>query len=273
MTASTTGWAQAVALLAHQVEPPVLMFDYDGTLAPFVVDRHLARPYPWVADLLTRLRRETLARVVIVSGRPVSDVVRLLPVAPPPEIWGCHGWERRGEDGALVTGKLTRQQRAGLDAGRRWLEEAGLVESMEPKPASLAVHWRGVAAAGQRALEQQIRGAWEPLAQSADLELHPFDGGLELRAGDFSKADAVTTLRGEVPSGAPLGYLGDDLTDEDAFRALGRGDLGILVRQRHRPTAASLWLRPPEELQRFLEELLAAVQARHPRDPSRGGQT
>ena len=48
-------------------------------------------------------------------------------------------------------------------------------------------------------------------------------------------------------------YLGDDLTDEDAFKAVeGRG-LGILVRKQWRSTAAAAWLKPPEELIRFLE--------------------
>ncbi len=272
MSNGPTKWSEAVARLASQAKPPLLMFDYDGTLAPFVVDRNQARPYPWVANILTRLRRETLARVVIVSGRPVADVVRLLPVSPPPEIWGCHGWERRTEEGTKVTGGLSPSQQQGLDSGRQWLERSGFAERMELKPASLAVHWRGAATTEQRELERHVRQAWEPLYRRAGLELHVFDGGLELRLPDTSKADAVTTLRDEVACGTPLGYFGDDLTDEDAFRVLGDGDLGILVRDQYRATAASLWLRPPEELHRFLEALLTAIQVSHSRDEPIGGE-
>ena len=49
-----------------------------------------------------------------------------------------------------------------------------------------------------------------------------------------------------------MAYLGDDLTDEDAFRAVATRGLGILVRQELRKTAAVAWLRPPEELLDFL---------------------
>jgi trehalose-phosphatase len=53
---------------------------------------------------------------------------------------------------------------------------------------------------------------------------------------------------------AVLTYLGDDLTDEDAFNALhGRG-LSVLVRGSQRKTAADLWIKPPQELLQFLEK-------------------
>ena len=66
----------------------------------------------------------------------------------------------------------------------------------------------------------------------------------------------------DVLSGAPPGtvaaYLGDDLTDEDAFRALPEGALGVLVREELRPTDAGAWVRPPEGLLDFLDRWLAA---------------
>jgi len=54
-------------------------------------------------------------------------------------------------------------------------------------------------------------------------------------------------------------YIGDDRTDEDAFRALEKSGTGILVSQQPRPTAASYSLKDPTEVERFLRELVAAL--------------
>jgi trehalose-6-phosphatase len=62
----------------------------------------------------------------------------------------------------------------------------------------------------------------------------------------------MRTILGELGAGAVAAYLGDDLTDEDAFVAIkGRG-LAALVRAEARPTAADIRLRPPDELLAFL---------------------
>ncbi|MBU1936081.1 trehalose-phosphatase, partial [bacterium] len=53
--------------------------------------------------------------------------------------------------------------------------------------------------------------------------------------------------------GATVAYLGDDLTDEDAFRVLKGKGLGVLVRPEFRPTTADLWLQPPDDLIEFLK--------------------
>jgi len=58
-----------------------------------------------------------------------------------------------------------------------------------------------------------------------------------------------------------VAYLGDDLTDEDAFAAMGNRGLSILVRGEVRRSCARFWLRPPEELLHFLDEWIAASQS------------
>ena len=87
-----------------------------------------------------------------------------------------------------------------------------------------------------------------------------FDGGMELRVTGVDKGTAVRQVLADTRSshadGALLAYLGDDMTDEDAFRALGDEGFSILVRDQLRPTAAGSWLRPPGELLRFLERWL-----------------
>jgi len=80
-------------------------------------------------------------------------------------------------------------------------------------------------------------------------------GGLELRVVGIDKGRAVDQILAGSPPEAAAAYLGDDLTDEDAFAALsGRGErvLTVLVREEWRPTRAEVWLRPPGGLLAFL---------------------
>jgi hypothetical protein len=97
------------------------------------------------------------------------------------------------------------------------------------------------------------------------LAWHDFDGGIELRAAGRNKGDVVRTLAAEAGPDAALAYLGDDLTDEDAFRAMPDHGAAVLVRERLRPTAANLWVRPPAELLAFLGRWHAASRG-HPRE-------
>lgn len=100
------------------------------------------------------------------------------------------------------------------------------------------------------------------LVEKGGLELLEFDGGVELRVSGRNKGSVVREVLAEEPTDAAVAYLGDDWTDEDAFRALrGRG-LGVLVRDELRPTAAELWIRPPHQLVEFLDRWRAALSAR-----------
>ena len=73
---------------------PLLLLDYDGTLAPFRVDRFLARPWAGVRELLTRIQQQGRTRMAIISGRSAHEIRPLLGIDPPFEVWGLHGAER-----------------------------------------------------------------------------------------------------------------------------------------------------------------------------------
>ncbi|HMQ30842.1 MAG TPA: trehalose-phosphatase [Chloroflexaceae bacterium] len=237
---------------------PLLMLDYDGTLAPFKVERDSAAPYPGVREALNRIVAGR-SRVVVVTGRAAHSLRPLLGLDHPVEVWGSHGAERLAPDGAYTPAALPPDAAAGLAEAADWLEEAGLAERCERKPTAVAVHWRGLDEAQAARLAALAEPAWAAIARRSRLELRPFDGGLELRAAGFDKGRAVNTLVEETGPGAAAAFLGDDLTDEHAFAALrGRG-LTILVRPAYRQTAAELWLRPPGELLRFLGRWQAAT--------------
>jgi trehalose 6-phosphate phosphatase len=232
----------------------VLMLDYDGTLAPFRVRPELATPYSGVVELLDALVAQPGTRVVIVSGRRAAEVAALLPLRQSIEIWGAHGWERRDADGSTQVQEPAEDVREALA-----LAEAGVAEvrwagaRLERKPASLAVHWRGLPVLTAAKVRAGLDNAWQPLVEKGMLEPLPFDGGLELRARGTNKQHAVKAVLSGTSPDAATAYLGDDVTDEDAFRAVKKQGLAVLVRAEYRETAADLWIRPPRELLAFME--------------------
>lgn len=239
----------------------VLMLDYDGTLAPFRLARDQARPYPGVRERLAALLEAHRTRVVLISGRTAREVLALASVQPAPEVWGTHGWERLGPDGDYALAPLPPQAAAGLEAagaalGGNWPER------LERKPASVAFHLRGMGLQEAEAVQADVQHRWEALAASHGLELHAFDGGIELRVPGRSKGTAVRQLLAESGEAPACAYLGDDRTDEDAFEAIAGRGLGVLVRAELRETAASWWIRPPEELLDFLDQWIAACRQR-----------
>jgi trehalose 6-phosphate phosphatase len=235
----------------------VLLLDYDGTLAPFTVDRSLALPYPNVAERLMRIM-QTGTRVVLISGRPAREVVGLVGIQPHPEIWGSHGVERLRRDDSYEICQIPLQQQAGLSLAVQLLQAVQLDSQTEVKPGSVAVHWRGLTPGQVDEIKSKIRHLWLPVLTEYPLSLLEFDGGLELRVPGCDKGDAIRTILKETSPNAAVAYLGDDQTDEDAFRALkGRG-LTALVRPQSRSTAADIWLRPPQELIEFFDNWLQA---------------
>jgi trehalose-phosphatase len=235
-----------------------LLLDYDGTLAPFCLNRQQALPYPGMTALLQEIIVYGRTRVVIITGRSAHEVIPLLAVHPSPEIWGCHGLERLRPDGTCETRRVEEPVLHALADADRWLRYQGLHNRAEFKTGAVAIHWRGLDEATAAETRGQVLLGWFPIAQSTPMELLEFDGGIEMRMPGLDKGDAVRTILDEIGPEAPVAYLGDDLTDERAFLALGTLGLSVLVRPEWRKTAAALWIRPPEGLWEFLTRWLQA---------------
>ena len=235
-----------------------LLLDYDGILAPFCLNRQQALPYPGMTALLQEIIVNGRTRVVIITGRNAHEVIPLLAVHPSPEIWGCHGLERLRPDGTCEAPRVEEPVLHALADADRWLRYQGLHDRAEFKTAAVAIHWRGLDEATAAEIRGQVLLGWIPIAQSTPMELLEFDGGIEMRMPGRDKGDAVRTILNEIGPEVPVAYLGDDLTDERAFLALGTLGLSVLVRPEWRKTAAALWIRPPEGLREFLARWLQA---------------
>ena len=241
-----------------------LLLDYDGTLAPFRVDRDQARPYVGVKERLAALCRDPAAnhRVIIISGRPCADIVQLLGSDLTIEMWGEHGCERRLRDGSITRNQISAEAKTALEQAADRANKAGWIHSCEIKTSSIALHWRGMAHDQMENLRLNAVDLWQPLTHHTSLMLRPFDGGIELRWGWVNKGDAVQAVIDESPFDSILAYAGDDTTDEDAFAVLDRKGLRILVRAELRDTIADLWLQPPHELLSFLDQWSACTSAK-----------
>jgi trehalose 6-phosphate phosphatase len=239
---------------------PLLLLDYDGTLAPFQVDRHSAHPYPGVVPLLENIISRQRSRVVVITGRPIAELQPLLFPLRDLEIWGSHGLEHLSADGAYCHSAVSPGDAALLSDSESWLSAAGLGDRIEIKPGGVAVHWRGLPAAEIERIQARACEGLTPYSKQAGLKLLEFDGGLELRIAHSDKGDALASILASVDPNAPVAYLGDDITDESAFSALNSRGITILVRSEYRETNAQIWLRPPDELISFLEQWLHCLE-------------
>jgi trehalose-phosphatase len=238
-----------------------LLLDYDGTLAPFQIDRERAYPYPGVLPLLQAIQRSGRTNLIVITGRPIHEVQKLLAPLTGIEIWGAHGLDHLLRDGTRQQIDIDPDLQESLTQAADCLHAEGLSKLMEVKPGGVAVHWRGLSDARIQIVRSTTVEGWRPLTAHDGLKLLEFEGGLELRITRPDKGDAIASILSQLPSDAPVAFLGDDLTDEDGFRRLTNRGLTVLVRSEYRETAAQTWLRPPEELIRFLQQWLSQIAA------------
>lgn len=245
---------------------PVLMLDYDGTLAPFQIDRFHAYPYPGILPLLEAILNTT-TRIIIITGRPIHEVQALLQPLTGIEIWGAHGLDHLLPDGTRRHIEIVPELAALLQQAQEKMKQRSLEHLIEVKPGGVALHWRGLSDETTQAIATQALHDWSDLAQHPGLKLLNFEGGLELRVLRPDKGDAIATVLKQLDRETPVAFLGDDLTDEDGFRVLSNRGLPILVRDEYRETNARAWLKPPEELLLFLEQWLSRTTSTDPIDP------
>lgn len=231
----------------------LLLLDYDGTLAPFVVERDRAVPYPGIEIRLDRLIGSLRTDVIIISGRAINDLMPLLKLEKFPEIWGSHGWESLAPDGRYTLKPFGTEELAGLTDAREYVYKNRLESHLEEKPVSLAIHVRGLDDGKTLDVMRKIKLYWDRIAKDSHLLCDEFDGGIELKVPGFNKGHVVNEILNRFPTPPPAAYLGDDTTDEDAFRALAGKALRVLVRSHETQSAADTRIVPPDELLEFLD--------------------
>lgn len=249
----------------RRAERMLLALDFDGTLAPIVARPDDAALLPEARAALERLVRRADTTIALVSGRALADVRSRAPL-PNAHYAGNHGLEIEGPGVHRIHPEAADSAPA-LAACVRALrqefadEEAVLIED---KTLTLSVHFRLVA---DEAREQAIRDRVARCCGGhAGLRLTAGKKVVEIRPDvpwDKGRATRflVDTLLADAPA-APVLYIGDDRTDEDAFRALGErpgGGLGIRVADEPAPTRADYSVASPGEVAVLLERLREAA--------------
>ena len=230
-----------------------VFLDYDGTLTPIVDHAEDA----WLSHSMRQVLRELAARVpvAILSGRDLDDVRRRVDLDGIVYA-GSHGFDIAGPGFRREFGA---DYLVDLDMAEKELHEP-LDEisgaQLERKRFSIAAHYRNVTENDVPALTQ----TFEAVA-ARHPQLRRIDGKKVfelLPAIEWDKGKAVMwlleALALERETIRPI-YIGDDSTDEDAFRALQQRGIGILVSEQPQPTAAIYSLKNPAEVEGFLRQL------------------
>ncbi len=248
-------WAR-VAAASHRL----LMLDYDGTLAPFEVDRAKAVADRAVLDCVRRLATNGDTRVVVVSGRPVRELLSLLGSLPI-ELVGEHGWEGIRDGKGWQFPLLHRWSSPFAQAATAAIS-SGLGNHLERKRASIVLHTRGLSSSQAREVESFGIRVWAEIALRHGLRLMTASSGVELRVPGRHKGTVVRESVAGCSFGTLPVYVGDDATDEDAFREVRERGVGIRVAHEPRETEASGVLASCTEVGRFLLRWEAVVTLR-----------
>ena len=237
----------------------ILLFDFDGTLAEFDLDP--------AAPVLTQERRDWLTSVStgpgvslgVVSGRRLDDLKRRTRLAPTVYHSGLHGLEIEIDNRRWQHPELGEAHRHIRELAVHLMQVADRLPGsfVEDKSASVAFHVRRVATdkrAEMILLAQREATAWietgrvRPLLGDAVIEFLP---NIRSHKGDALKW-IVADVEARTHCQSWVAFVGDDVTDEDAFRAIQSG-IGVLVGLR--PTAATHQLGSIAEVDRLLRHL------------------
>lgn len=218
MSALPRDLATALTALAGR-RPLLVASDYDGVLSPLADVPSEAGPEPGAAEVLGRLAAVPGVTVALVSGRGMADLQATSGFTGRLRWIGSHGAEFDGP----LTDDLAHRRDA-LAARLEPLVVGTPGARLEVKPASVAVHVRQVSdRAAAAALLEDARAQVD-----SSLTLKPGKDVLEFAVTDADKGSAVRRLAAEVGARGIL-YLGDDVTDEDAFRILGNDDVTVKI--------------------------------------------
>lgn len=239
----------------------VLLLDFDGTLAEFNPDPAAPELTPERYELLMAIARRPATALGIVSGRRLDDLKRRTRLPDHVYHAGLHGLEMEADGRRTTHPDLTQavERMSGLaDCLRKLLDEFpdGYIED---KGASVAVHVRRLpkdmhdrafARADVLAVPWIAKDYVRRLEGQQVVEYLPNINGHKGDATQWITTDVETKLQRP----AWVAYIGDDITDEDAFRAITSG-IGVLVGLR--PTAATHKLDGIPDVDRFLRWLAA----------------
>jgi trehalose 6-phosphate phosphatase len=203
--------------------PPIVLLDFDGTLAPIVEDPARARMPETTAVRIRDLIDRRRATVGIISGRALDELRRLAPW-PGSILAGNHGMEMSGPGWDFLHQEAQRLVPVVAAAGERLRQVCDQFDGawVEDKGLTVTLHYRRVEPGVVSGLLDASRRALDRMPESASLRAVAGRRVLEVRpAVDWDKGRACVWILARIDGRQDRTvYIGDDRTDEDAFRAL-----------------------------------------------------
>lgn len=231
---------------------PALFLDLDGTLLDFSHDPAAVEVPSRLRAILAELPAATDGAIAFVSGRTLADLDRLLAPGEFP-LAAIHGLERRDASGTLTRAD---GDDTGIERMHRLLKTivARHPETfIEDKGVTLALHYRRRPDL-EPTLIDEVESGLEGIA--SNLKLLHGNSVLEIRPAGANKGTAIDAFMGEAPfAGRTPVFAGDDVTDEDGFRAVNALG-GISVKVNSGPSAAAYRLSGTAAVLDWLEELV-----------------
>jgi trehalose-phosphatase len=254
---------------------PVFFLDYDGTLTPIVKDPSGALLADDMRDLLRELSR--LYTVAVVSGRDMDDIVQFIQLDG--IIYaGSHGFRISGPGGLYMEHEKAKTLLSRLDEMEEHLKKTLENEiqgvEVERKYFAIALHYRNAPPKSLERIRKEVHGL---IGDHREFKTGRGKKILEIKpALKWHKGKAVEWILdrldlSDTEKYIPV-YIGDDVTDEDAFRSLADKGIGILVGTHSMPSAAHYQLGNVEEVKKFLHYMVHSPEGFNPSeryDPSR----
>lgn len=230
----------------------LLMLDFDGTITSFRREPSAVRLSGKMGNLLSGLARNPRVKVVVLSGRSPEYLRRRVPVK---------GILLVGEHGASMMRKGVRhKETASLAAALREFRKLASKFPgawIERKRHGFCLHYRRASPKLRRELLRNAEKAFEGLPHNGYLRSMKGNMIFEVLAKNaWNKGDAVRALARKNPRRSVF-MFGDDVTDEDAFRALGKTGFSVLVGKARRKSAARYSIKGIEGVAKALRWLLA----------------
>ncbi|KAL7694790.1 putative HAD-superfamily hydrolase, subfamily IIB, HAD superfamily [Plasmopara halstedii] len=240
----------------------VIFLDYDGTLTPIVNDPALALLSPATKDTLEKLRTKFTTGVI--SGRSLRKIQKFVGI-PQLHYAGSHGFDIEGPDGTSIKNQVAEKFLPDVNALRDELKEQikhipGA--EVEDNVFSISLHYRNVDPGLKTqisSLAHSVRDRYPLIRMNEGKMVYEYKPKMDwnkgkallwlLQALGLDKQDNVFTI-----------YIGDDTTDEDAFRLFQAPSkckgVGIIVAEESLSTDASFTLRDTVEVRELLNRLV-----------------
>ncbi len=242
----------------------LLLSDYDGTLTPIVSRPELAVLPSGVSEKIRALTGKPALSVGIVSGRSLAEIKKMVGIEG---IYyaGNHGLEIEGPGLNYINPKAKAARLELKDIAGQLAERLGGTEGVivEDKGLSLSLHYRLVKEGDLGRVEEVFRQIISPRVDEGKIRVTSGKKVWEVRPPiDWHKGKAVESIVAEARK--VLGYeqiltiyLGDDTTDEDAFKVLQRPQgWGIFVGGENQSSSAAYFLKSTAEVETFMSRLL-----------------